>query len=354
MSNHSYNSWLKTKKKPELAQLAQQFGLQDVAGSKKDDLGIALDTYLSENSSRYLADPELAGYFNSRSKALGSPVKREVIRDEVEKPLKVSRRRTTTKLSEEITPESDDGSPQASSPQAASPQAVSTALIETPGRALSQVAARIPLPATPADVALAVDRSTSAVRQRVSSMYEESGITEVSHATRDTLSTVTSVLFCVAAWELWNVRREVLSNIYAFTIPAIQFLGTSDYPVYVPDMFLLLSSSFWSPTLTWIFTSVAVPSFMGYFFNLSATSTPPTRGRLRSNNAEYVVDPLTFSIVKALISFVVYGQGVNFGGLLNDMSIVRLNNAIYGGYKGILIGTAITGLMSIYDAVLRK
>ncbi|RSL60031.1 hypothetical protein CEP54_006959 [Fusarium duplospermum] len=353
MSNHSYNSWLKTKKKPELAQLAQQFGLQDVAGSKKDDLGIALDTYLSENSSRYLADPELAGYFNSRSKALGSPVKREVMRDEVDKPLKVSRRRTT-KLSEEITPESDDGSPQASSPQAASPQAVSTALIETPGRALSQVAARIPLPATPADVALAVDRSTSAVRQRVSSMYEESGITEVSHATRDTLSTVTSVLFCVAAWELWNVRREVLSNIYAFTIPAIQFLGTSDYPVYVPDMFLLLSSSFWSPTLTWIFTSVAVPSFMGYFFNLSATSTPPTRGRLRSNNAEYVVDPLTFSIVKALISFVVYGQGVNFGGLLNDMSIVRLNNAIYGGYKGILTGTAITGLMSIYDAVLRK
>ncbi|KAH7266494.1 hypothetical protein FSOLCH5_012599 [Fusarium solani] len=353
MSNHSYNSWLKTKKKPELAQLALQFGLQDIAGSKKDDLGIALDTYLSENSSRYLADPELAGYFNSRSKALGSPVKREVMRYEADKPLKVSRRRTT-KLSEEITPESDDASPQAASPQAASPQAISTALVETPGRALSQVAARIPLPATPADVALAVDRSTSAVRQRVSSMYEESGITEVSHATRDTLSTVTSVLFCVAAWELWNVRREVLSNIYAFTIPAIQFLGTSDYPVYVPDMFLLLSSSFWSPTLTWIFTSVAVPSFMGYFFNLSATSTPPTRGRLRSNTAEYVVDPLTFSIVKALISFVVYGQGVNFGGLLNDMSIVRLNNAIYGGYKGILTGTAITGLMSIYDAVLRK
>ncbi|UPL01649.1 hypothetical protein LCI18_012583 [Fusarium solani-melongenae] len=353
MSNHSYNSWLKTKKKPELAQLAQQFGLQDIAGSKKDDLGIALDTYLSENSSRYLADPELAGYFNSRSKALGSPVKREVMRDEADRPLKVSRRRTT-KLSEEITPESDDASPEAASPQAASPQAISTALVETPGRALSHVAARIPLPATPADVALAVDRSTSAVRQRVSSMYEESGITEVSHATRDTLSTVTSVLFCVAAWELWNVRREVLSNIYAFTIPAIQFLGTSDYPVYVPDMFLLLSSSFWSPTLTWIFTSVAVPSFMGYFFNLSATSTPPTRGRLRSNTAEYVVDPLTFSIVKALISFVVYGQGVNFGGLLNDMSIVRLNNAIYGGYKGILTGTAITGLMSIYDAVLRK
>jgi hypothetical protein len=235
-----------------------------------------------------------------------------------------------------------------------SPLAASTALVETPGRALSQVASRIALPATPADVALAVDRSTSIVRQRVSSMYEESGITEVSHATRDTLSTVTSILFCVAGWELWNVRREVLGNVFAFTIPAISALGTPDYPVYVPDMFLLLSSSFWSPALTWILTSVIVPSFVGYFFNLSATSPPPSRSRPRPNHADYVVDPLTFSIVKALISFVVYGQGVNFGGLLSDLSIMRLENAIYGGYKGILTGTAITGLVSIYDAVLRK
>ncbi|KAJ4265524.1 hypothetical protein NW762_004813 [Fusarium torreyae] len=341
MSNHRYNSWLKTKKKGELEFLAESVGLQDFDGYKKDDLGVALDNFLIENSSRFLSNPELSGYFNSRSKAQGSPVKRELNRED---GLKVARRRPS-KVTEEVTPESDDASPP--------PQATSTALVETPGRALSQVASRIALPATPADVALAVDRSTSAVRQRVSSIYEESGITEVSHATRDTLSTVTSVLFCVAGWELWNVRREVLSNAYAFTIPAISALGTSDYPVYVPDMFLLLTSSFWSPALTWILTSVVIPSFVGYFFNLSATSPPPTRGRPR-HNADYVVDPLTFSIVKALISFVVYGQGVNFGGLLNDLSIMRLENAIYGGYKGILTGTAITGLVSIYDAVLRK
>ncbi|KAF5026179.1 hypothetical protein F66182_1743 [Fusarium sp. NRRL 66182] len=339
-----YNSWLKTKKKGELESLAETVGLQDIDGYKKDDLGVALDNYLAENSSRFFAHPELSGYFNSRSKAQGSPVKRELNRED---GLKVARRRPS-KLIEEETPDSDDASP-----QAISPQATSTALVETPGRALSQVASRIALPATPADVAMAVDRSTSAVRQRVHSIYEESGITEVSHATRDTLSTVTSVLFCVAGWEMWNVRREILSNVYAFTIPAISALGTSDYPVYVPDMFLLLTSSFWSPALTWIFTSIAVPCFVGYFFNLSATSPPPARGRTRPNHPDYVVDPLTFSIVKALISFVVYGQGVNFG-VLNDFSITRLDSAIYGGYKGILTGTAITGLVSIYDAVLRK
>ncbi|EWZ37706.1 hypothetical protein IWW34DRAFT_265627 [Fusarium oxysporum f. sp. albedinis] len=341
MSNHRYNSWLKTKKKGELENLAESVGLSDIDGYKKDDLGVALDNYLTENSTRFLANPELAGYFNSRSKAQGSPIKREVNREDA---LKVVRRRPS-KAVEEVTPESDDAS---------SPQATSTALVETPGRALSEVASRIALPATPADVALAVDRSTSIVRQRVSSLYEESGITEVSHATRDTLSTVTSILFCVAGWELWNVRREILSNVYAFTIPAISTLGTSDYPVYVPDMFLLLTSSFWSPALTWILTSVIIPSFAGYFFNLSATSPPPSRGRPRPSHADYVVDPLTFSIVKALVSFVVYGQGVNFGGLLNDLSIMRLENAIYGGYKGILTGTAVTAVVSIYDAVLRK
>ncbi|KAF4977840.1 hypothetical protein FZEAL_5683 [Fusarium zealandicum] len=338
------NAWLRNKRKGDLQNMAGRLGFEDFMALKKDDLGDMIDSYIADNSSRFIGNPEFSGYFNSRSKALGSPVKREVNRDDGEKTLKVVRRRTT-KLAEDITPESDDASP---------PHAASTALIETPGRALSQVAARIPLPATPADVAMAVDRSTNAVRQRVSSMYEESGINEVSNATRDTLSTVTSVLFCVAAWELWNVRREVLSNTYAFTFPAINALGTSDYPVYVPDMFLLLTSSFWSPALTWVLTSVAIPSFLGYFFNLSATSAPPTRGRPRANHPEYVVDPLTFSIAKALISFVVYGQGATFGGLLNEMSIVRLNNAIYGGYKGILTGTAITGLVSIYDAVLRK
>lgn len=237
-----------------------------------------------------------------------------------------------------------------------SDEGTSTALVQTPGRTLSQVAARIPLPATPADVAEAVDRSAVAVRQRVSSIYQESGITEYSQATRETLSTVTSVLFLVSAFELWYIRPEVLSNRFAFTVPAVPALGTSDYPVYLPDMFLLLTASFWSPALTWALTSGLLPTLFGYFFNLSATNThAPVSGRgRRAPPAEYVVDPLTFSIAKALFSFVVYAQGVTFGGLLSETSIERLNGAVYGGYKGVLVGTAITGLVSIYDAVLRK
>lgn len=225
--------------------------------------------------------------------------------------------------------------------------------IQTPGRS---IASRITLPATPADVASAVDRSTLVVRQRVSSIYRESGITEVTHATRDSLSTIHAIVLIISAFELLYIRREILASRFAFTIPGISFLGTPDYPIYLPDMFLVLTSSFWSPALTWALTSFVLPSFFGYFFNLGATSTasgPRTRARAAATT-EYTVDFLTFSVSKALISYLVYAQGATLGGLLSETSIERLNSAVYGGYKGILTGAAITGLASFYDAVLRK
>lgn len=234
-------------------------------------------------------------------------------------------------------------------------RAATTALVQTPGRSLSQVAARIPLPATPADVAFAVDRSTVAMRKRVNSIYRQSGVNEGAQATREALSTVASVLFCVHAFELLHIRPEVLPNRYAFTVPAVNFLGTDDHPVYLPDMFLVLTASFWGPVLTWAMTSIVLPTVSGYFFNLSASANNAgPRTRSKSHAQDYAVDLLTFSIVKALLSYVVYAQGVTFGGLLSPTSIERLNNSVYGGYKGILAGTSITGLLSIYDAVLRK
>ena len=231
----------------------------------------------------------------------------------------------------------------------------STALARTPGRTMS-LASRIPLPATPADVALAVDRTTIAVRTRVASMYAESHIPDHVSATRQTLSTVTSILFSVAAFELYFLRKEILADRYAFTIPAVDAIGTKAYPVNVPDMFLLVTSSFWYPALTWAFTSLIGPCLFGYFFNLSAAaSSQPPRGRkLSGHHPEHVIDPVTFSVVKALLSYVVYKQGVTFGGWIQEEAVRRINGSVYGGWQGVIAGTAITGLSSVYDAVLRK
>lgn len=337
------NSWLQRQRKTDLTELAQYTGLKNYDSLKKVELELALDEFLAENTAIFQSDPKLANYYASRARTIGSPIKKDVDAP-IEKP-KVSRRRVT-KLAEEILLPTESSEEE--------PGNTSTALAHTPARTLS-LASRIPLPATPADVANAVDRSTIALRNRVTSAYNDSGITEVTHATRETLSTVNAVLVAISAFELYFLRPEVLADRYAFTIPAISFLGTNDYPVFVPDMFLLLTASFWSPALLWSFTSAILPSIAGYFVNMT---TGQTHGRTTRRTAaatpEAVVDPLTFSIVKALISFVVYGQGVTFGGWLSDVSITRINSAVYGGYKGILAGAAISGIFSIYDAVLKK
>ena len=214
------------------------------------------------------------------------------------------------------------------------------------------MATRIPLPATPADVASAVDRSATAVRTRVATVYQESGITEAAHTARDSLSTVPAVLLTVAAVELYSLRRELLSDTYAFTLPAMPPLTSTDHPVHIPDMFLLLTSSFWCPALLWLATSILVPAAVGYFYNLSASRGRPSRGRRAW--LEYAVDPLTFSVAKALVSFVGYAQGVTFCGLVDEVSVGRINEGVYGGWRGVLVGCAITGLTSVYDAILRK
>jgi hypothetical protein len=226
--------------------------------------------------------------------------------------------------------------------------------VQTPGRALS-LASRIPLPATPAEVAQAVDRGTVAVRERVSSLYQDIGITETTEKVQESLSSVYSILLAIQAFELYFLRKEVLADRYAFTIPAIKLLGTDEYPVQIPDMFLILTSSFWSPVLLYVATSVVIPAVFGFFFNLSAANHHhPGRGRARSSQPDYTIDPLTFSIVKALVTFVVYNQGVTFGGLVDELSVARINSALYGGWKGVVAGAAITGITAIYDAVLKK
>lgn len=151
---------------------------------------------------------------------------------------------------------------------------------------------------------------------------------------------------------MYHLRKEVLPDRYAFTIPAFKPLGTPEYPVEVPDLFFTLTSRFWYPVLLWTFTSVIVPAFFGFYFNLSAAHS--SGSRKRSSQPSFSVDPLTFSIAKAVITYVVYQQGVTFGGWVDQNSVARINSAIYGGWKGVITGAFISGVASFYDAVLRK
>lgn len=71
---------------------------------KKADLEASLDEFLSEHASTLSSDPKLAPYYSSRAKASGSPVKKETVKDDAEKALKVTKRRAT-RVTDEINAE---------------------------------------------------------------------------------------------------------------------------------------------------------------------------------------------------------------------------------------------------------
>ncbi|KUI72819.1 hypothetical protein VM1G_08414 [Cytospora mali] len=331
----SSNSYLRGQRKSGLLELAETVGLTNTDGMKKSDLETALDDYLAEKQSQFSSNPAAQPYYQARARAIGSPVKKD---SSVDAP-KPSRRRTVKQADRGVASTTEDES--------------GLALISaTPGRALT-LARNISLPASPADVARVVDERTLALRDRVSTLYESSGVKDVAYTARDSLSTVTSIIFCISAFEMYNLKKELLPNRYAFTIPAIHALKTSDYAVEVTDMFLLLTSSFWNPALLWAFTSVIVPAFFGFYFNLGAAHARSGPGK-KSQGSDYAVDPLMFSIAKAVITYVVYQQGVTFGGWIDPVSVARINSATYGGWKGVITGAAISGIASFYDAVLRR
>ncbi len=214
----------------------------------------------------------------------------------------------------------------------------------------------VPLPPSPAAIADVIDNSTAELRSKVEHAWEESGFTERIEGLRDYLSSVVSIESVVLAFEAFGLRSEVLPSRYAFTIPAIAGLGISGWPVYLPDLFMLLTSTFWAPLTLWASTSLFVPLLFAYFFNLTlrARHAQGGRGYYQTLQPTYKVDPLTFNIVKALASYVVYSHPTTMSGMFSVDTVDTIRRAVPGGVEGLMIGSSIGALASIYDAILKK
>ena len=228
-----------------------------------------------------------------------------------------------------------------------------TALASRTPRSSLGFASNLQLPPSPTVVADAIDRQTEHLRSSVTEAWERARIMEYAESARDYLSTVASIEFLALAIEAFGLRSEVLPMRYAFTIPANRTIGTSDLPVMIPDLFLLLTGAFWAPFSLWLFTSLLVPMAFAYFFNLTLKAKHAHATRARSSQTSQI-DPLTFNVAKALITWLVYAQGVGFGGLVGPESVLKVNASVPGGYQGMMIGAGIGALTSVYEAVLKK
>jgi hypothetical protein len=233
-------------------------------------------------------------------------------------------------------------------------------LVKTPGRELSRASASfaqsVPLPPSPAAVTDAIDRQTRRFSASVSNLYEKSRIHEYSDTVRDVLSSSLAINVIVLIVEAYGLRKEIFKS-GSVRIPPISSIKSDETTVYVPNLFLLLDKSFWAPFSLWSLTSVIIPLALAYFINLPLKTVhghATRRAAAIENTPSLQFDPLVFNVAKALIAYLVFAEHFNFLGLFQHFTIAQVNESVPGGYAGMITGAGIAGLMSLYEAILKK
>ncbi|PLB46045.1 hypothetical protein P170DRAFT_365144 [Aspergillus steynii IBT 23096] len=340
--------YLQKLRKSQLVDWAEATDLKDYEDLNKPELVTTLDDHLQSNQSIFATDDRLAEYYRrlSQSPRL-SPTKRE---PKLESPTKVSPTkleaprsvRRGRKAKEEIE-QTDDSD--------VSPQAIATT---TPGRS-PLVTVQPPLPPSPAVVTDAIDRQTAAWGERIGDAWTALGVRERSHALRSILSSAKAVEILFVALEGAGLFRTLLPLAYVATVPAVEAINSPEIPISVPDLFKLVEGTFWAPLSLWLLTSLFLPLTAAYFFNLSGqTSGGPALNTRRNRAAQATFDPLSFNIAKALISYLVYANRFTFWNVFSDASIATVNESVPGQWAGILTGSAIGTIGTLYEAILKK
>ncbi|KAF2430149.1 hypothetical protein EJ08DRAFT_612890 [Tothia fuscella] len=332
-------TYLTKMRKGDLVALASQADIVRPEEMLKDDIVIALSDRLRHNASTYSSNPSFRAFYDRT----GSPVKKErsvstalVMVDAPEKPQR--RRRQTIKATEDLDTQGEESSPEV------------TALSARTPRAVQHVAQRIPLPPSPAVMADYIGRGQATVSEKINSVWEKSGTTELIEFARETASTVVFTQLASLLVEAWGIQRVTFPWAYAFHIPANK-ITTHAVDVALPDLFNLLKvDTFWAPSTLWLTTSLFIPLLFAWFFNFNHALKPQRRA---AESSSYRVDPFTFSVVRALTAYLVYAQGVTFG-LTSAENVAVVNGAFPGGYGGVLIGAGIGALASLYEAILSK
>lgn len=195
----------------------------------------------------------------------------------------------------------------------------------------------------------AIDNQTERMRQKVSDAWTASGMTERSDSLRAMLSSMKAVEALFFALEGACILHELVPMRYLTTVPAADALRLPEFAIKVPDLFILVDSSFWAPYSLWLLTNLLLPLGVAYFFNLSLNAA---RGRGSARKSTF--DPLSFNIAKALIAYRVYATQYTFCGFWSVFSVERVNDALPGQWAGVLTGTAIGAVGTLYEAILRK
>lgn len=216
------------------------------------------------------------------------------------------------------------------------------------------VRSALDVPPSPAVVTDAIDRQTAKVREGLENVWTASGVMERSQDLRATLSSLKAVEALVLVLEGSSVLKELIPLRYLTTTPAVEAAHIPEIAIKVPDLFVLLTGAFWAPLTVWLLTGLVLPLAAAYFINLSwqAATGGHRRGRSASSRASF--DPLTFNIAKALLVYKVYADHYTYCDMFSNFAVEKVNTSVPGQWAGMLTGTAIGVIGTLYEAILRR
>lgn len=234
------------------------------------------------------------------------------------------------------------------------------ALVKTPAKELvarSSSVMQSMIPPSPAVVTDAIDHQTRRLRNSISHAYEVSPIHEYSDNVRDLLSSSVTINILAIILEAYGLRASILPNKLFLEIAPVPYIKSTKTPVYVPDLFQVLSTSFWAPLALWILTTLVTPALASYFINLPLKQLPGhnygTRRASIKHSPQMQFDPFIFNLTKGLLAFLVFAGHLRLG-IFQNYTIALVNNSIPGGYSGLLITSGLGAIVSLYAAVLKK
>jgi hypothetical protein len=206
------------------------------------------------------------------------------------------------------------------------------------------------LPPAPSIVVDEVEHATDRFYAGLDDLYTLSGIPEAIDWARESCSSIATVHLAFLLMEAFGLSNTVMPWKYMFDFPSIRIVGIPSFAVKIPDLFVVLSASFWSPVLLWSATSIFVPLMFAYFFNLTVHTVKRNNARVRV--VRYNYDPFTFNVAKFLVVSAVYGTGI-LQGYVSDHTVAVVENSQFSGFSSMLVGTYVCGLCSLWQATQR-
>ncbi|EME85954.1 uncharacterized protein MYCFIDRAFT_40008 [Pseudocercospora fijiensis CIRAD86] len=334
------HSWLQRQRKQALLDLSKEAGLELNEDLRKDEIVETLDEYLPNNKTRLQSNSAFDGYWVTRRGTTPFKTRESTAAFSVVK----GRPRRATRVKQES--EYVDAISAVTSALSPSGQ-LSSRTPATRARRISQ----LPGPPSPATVADIVEEESAHFMERLNDLYTLSGIDDYIANLREACSSVTAIQTTFLIIEAFALQRAVMPWEWRFKTPAFPAAHIPSISVILPDLFVLVTGSYWSKTLLFSATNVILPWILAYFYNLTIRDVK--RGNARVSVARYQADPFTFNVVKGLLVWLVYGQGVSFG-LINREVAQDVNRYIYGGATAMIVSSVIGATAALYEAAQRR